>query len=529
MSSVLAEDDGESPRSAVVCKTVSMVFGVVVDDPRVVAGGEVVGLAVVRLVVVVVGVSDVDVILSVVVALAVVVLGLDVVGVFVAFSFVDLVVVVVVADSVVVLAVVAVVDDLAAVTGLVLGAAVVVVAEDASSFPPLRFGRNDGRVRARFLILPSRPSTFSTSFFSRFTGTASVVETPAVVAFARFREARLRNLCLRRCAAAESRRLAGGLVVVVLGEAVVFGVRGEVVRSTPGGLRRGFSGATRPPGLLVADSVVVFGPTADDSTRISCVRVGLGFSVVGGCAVFGRGTSNRPGLRLDAILRGAMPIASATTSGAEDDTAVDFSVVVSGSRVFTTGFCALLSTEGDTFDVNTVSEAFETFSVLLSPPLSNSTLGGASSNALASFALSTRTFFRLTITFRSPGSPVCVSSPVAFTRSAALMSERGTARKSRGRPATAGVSSLSPNPRNGSILCSEACASTNSGCRLKWVSFSSARNGCRSDSCRVRSVTSSLTSSRRGVRGDRTLRRRMTLNSAAGSPIDGSRARGWVT
>ena len=104
---------------------------------------------------------------------------------------------------------------------------------------------------------------------------------------------------------------------------------------------------------------------------------------------------------------------------------------------------------------------------------------------------------------------------VVSTRSAALPSERGTVRKSLGRPDLPGVSSFPPKPRNGFTLCSDACVRTSSGWRLKRVPFTSARNGGRSDSRNVRSVTSS----RRGTRGDSTSRRRRTLSAAAAPEV----------
>ena len=233
----------------------------------------------VRLVVDVVVVSRVVVVSSVVVIFVVV---REVVACFVAGL-------VVVDSASVVLIVVAVVVDAVAnpvvVTGLALGAAVVVFTEGVGSLSPTRFGKNDGRERDRFRILPRRPSTFSTSFFSRFTGVAWVVETPTVVAFGRIRDARFRNRSLRRCAAAESRRRAAGeLVVVVLGEDAVAGARGVVVRCIPGGRRRGFSDATRTPGLLDETSEVELGVRlkleADDLILGSTLRPVFGFSIV---------------------------------------------------------------------------------------------------------------------------------------------------------------------------------------------------------------------------------------------------------
>ena len=303
----------------------------------------------------------------VVVEVVVVVVSVDVVvGVVVVVTTV--VVVGVVASVVVVVEVV--LEGPGVEVELVLGAAVVAVTLESSSLLPPRFGRKESRARDRFRILARRPSTFSTSFFSLLTGVASVVETADVVPFGRRRDARLRNLSRRRCAASDNLRRAGELVAgVVVDDVVVEDVvdvvdRGVVLRSTPGGLRRGLSAPTSTA-LFAASVEELSCPELEvaDLGSESGFSVDLDSSADGGWVVFGRGTSSRPGLRLEAILRGTMPISSEADSNVEGVTAVDFSVVVSGSGNLTVG---LLSLAGITLKVGVFSQEFTTSSGLSS-------------------------------------------------------------------------------------------------------------------------------------------------------------------
>lgn len=127
----------------------------VVDEARGVTGAEVVACVVVGLVVIV-G-CDVVVVADVVVVVIVCVVVVAFSVVVVTASVVAVVVAVVVAR---------VVDDVVVEAVVVVGAAVVPASEDPSFLLLPRLGRNDGRERERFLILASKPRTFSTSLSS---------------------------------------------------------------------------------------------------------------------------------------------------------------------------------------------------------------------------------------------------------------------------------------------------------------------------------------------------------------------------